>query len=167
MRLFAGLTRSDYQDALRALGRYLDARDATELRLVEREEGMLVQARLRAAPADGFQTWDFPDEDLLALLHAAYGLRGHGPQRGIGHLGMPYQELLRAVGRTMDRERWCDLRLLAEPRGVLVQVRGVEQKWRGFQTYRLAEGPLRALVGDAAVPSGQSAFGGPLLPPRA
>jgi len=161
MRLFEGLPHSDYQDILRALGRYLDARDATEVRLLEREEGLLVQARLRSAPA-GFQAWDFPDGDLLALLHAAYDLRGQGPQRGGGHLGLPYQDLLRAVGRVLDRERWCDLRLLAEPDGVLVQVRGVEHKWRGFATYRLTAAQVRALVADAPLPSGQGAFGHPL-----
>lgn len=164
MRLFDGLPRSDYQDLLRALGRYLDARSAVEVRLLEREAGMLVQARLSVAPTSGFHTWDFPDEDMMTLLHAAYDLRGHGQQRGIGHLGVSYQDLLRAVGRIMDRERWCGIRLLTEPRGMLIQVRGVEHKWRGFQTYRLSEEPLRALVADTAAPSGQSAFGQLLLP---
>jgi len=160
MRLFEGLSRSDYQDLLRALGRDLDARDAAEARLLEREEGLLVQARPRGAPA-GFQAWDFPDDALLALLHTAYALRGHGPQRGGGHLGIPYQDLLRAVGRVLDREGWCDLRLLTEPGGLLVQVRGVAHKWRGFVAYRLTGAALRALVADAAVPAGQSAFGVP------
>jgi len=162
MRLFVGLSHSDYQDALLAIGRYLDARDTAELRLLEREDGVLLQARLHDTPAAGFQAWEFPDEAVLALLHAAYELRGYGSQRGRGHLGLPYQELLRAVGRVMDRERRCDLRLLTEPHGVLIQVRSVEHRWRGFLTYRLAEEALRALLADAAIPPGQSAFGQPL-----
>ena len=165
MRLFAGLDRSDYQDALRALGRYLDAHGAVDARLAERADGVLLQARPRRAVHTGFQTWALGDEDVLALMRAAYGQRGLGAQGGPGHLGLPYQDLLRAVGQAMDRERWRDLRLLAEPGGVLVQVRGVEGRWRGFQSFRLGAGPLHALVADAPVPAGRSAFGTPLQSP--
>jgi hypothetical protein len=86
-------------------------------------------------------------------------------QGGPGHLGLPYQAILRAVGRAMDRERWRDLRLLAEPGGVLIQVRGAEARWRGFHAYRLEAAALRALVADADVPAGRCAFGEPLPSP--
>jgi hypothetical protein len=43
---------------------------------------VLLQARPRRAARVGFRTWALGDEDVLALMRAAYG------QRGLGHQGV-------------------------------------------------------------------------------
>lgn len=77
MRIFAGLPQTDYQDTLRAIGALLDDQGYHDLRLWEREDGLILQARVRAEGNAGhFQTYLLTDDDLRQLLTQAYGRRG-------------------------------------------------------------------------------------------
>jgi hypothetical protein len=167
MRLFDALGRSDYQDCLRALGRYLDSREARDIRLVERATGLLIQARLGTDPHGGFQAWQLSDEAVLDLMRTAYSLRGLGQQQRVatGDFRNSQQALLRAVGRVMDDEHWRELRLVAQPTGLLIQVLRASARWRGFHTYRIAATDLPALLDEVTPARGVSAFGEPLTAP--
>ncbi|MGN6813767.1 MAG: hypothetical protein ACTHMP_23095 [Thermomicrobiales bacterium] len=164
MRLFDALGRSDYQDCLRAVGRYLDSREAHDLRLVEQATGLLLQARLGANPRGGFQSWRLSDDAVLDLMRTAYSLRGLGESQRppTGDLGRTQQGLLRAVGRVMDDEHWRELRLVAQPTGLIIQVLRARARWRGFHTYRISADQLTALLESTPPPHGQSAFGEPI-----
>lgn len=161
MRLFAGLSHTDYQDLLRALGRYLDRLAIIDLRLIEQEDGMTIQSRPAADPTVGFQTKRVRDEDLLVLLRDAYQLRGTGRQAtdAMTRFGFAYQDLLRAIGRVLDAENLRDLRLVEQPAGLLIQVTQGGRLLRGFRTYRLHEEQVRTLVRDTTSQRGTSEFG--------
>lgn len=73
MQFFAGLDQTDYQDVLRALGYLCDARGWRNLRLVEHEDGLIVQFT-EGAGLD-FTLYLFTDDDLRDLLQEAYTRR--------------------------------------------------------------------------------------------
>jgi hypothetical protein len=145
MRLFEGLPQSDYQDLLRALGRDLDAGGARDLRLVETDTGLTVQLRRTADLAAGFLTRRYDDEELLALLQAAYARRGSGGLVAATHqpLGVRYQDGLRAIGLLADGAGLRNLRVVEQPGAILLQgtVGGVLR--RGYRTHRLTASQLR------------------------
>ncbi len=81
MKLFDGLSKTDYQDVLRALGRYIDLNNYIDIRIVETEEGVIFQGRPsprsgRVKPGPQFETFLITDDDLRALLQDAYDQRG-------------------------------------------------------------------------------------------
>lgn len=84
MKLFRGLERTDYQDILRAIGLLLDERHYRNFRLVEHEDGVIVQAM----PAPGgrlgahYETFLLTDDEIEKLLRRAYERRTAG--RSIG-----------------------------------------------------------------------------------
>ena len=43
MKLFAGLSRTDYEDVLRAVGALIDERSWSNISLMEVDEGLIVQ----------------------------------------------------------------------------------------------------------------------------
>jgi hypothetical protein len=161
MRLFDGLGRTDYQDLLRALGHELDAEGACDLRLIEREDGLMVQLRYLADLAAGFEAYHLSDDDLRALLQSAYARRGSGrqPARDGDYQGIHYQELLRAIGRVLDAEGLRDLRLIEQPAAVVLQVTRGGRLMRGFQTYRLTVERLQLLLQATSGPRATSTFG--------
>ncbi len=76
MKLFAGLSTTDYQDLLRAVGLLLDERCLRDIRLWEHEDRLVIQGRQRDEGKAGlFQTYMLTDEDLHALLQDAYRRR--------------------------------------------------------------------------------------------
>ena len=78
MEYFRGLERTDYQDVLRAVGLYLDEEGLRSVRILEVEEGLLVQG----VPADSSSAIPqvhsrvLRTEDLRRLMEAAYHRRG-------------------------------------------------------------------------------------------
>lgn len=76
MPLFAGLERTEYQDVLRAIGRLLDAEGFRTFRLIEQEDGVILQGMRHGHALRGFETYLLTEEDIQALLRDAYQLRG-------------------------------------------------------------------------------------------
>ncbi|HEY8447870.1 MAG TPA: hypothetical protein VIL01_12260 [Thermomicrobiales bacterium] len=74
MNLFAGLSQTDYQDLLRAVGALIDERGWRDIRIWEIEGGLAVQGRPGADT--GYETLLLSDDDLRALLEEAYRRRG-------------------------------------------------------------------------------------------
>jgi len=85
MKLFLGLDHSDYQDIFRAIGLYVDEHRYTNVRVLETEEGIVVQGvplRDDGALSEQHEAYLFTEEDLRALLQVAYQRRIHGQQAG-------------------------------------------------------------------------------------
>ncbi len=77
MKLFDGLSVSDYQDALRAVGLLIDAHGLRDIRIWEHENGVIVQGRNRdGIEGSVFETFLLTDEDLTNLLTGSYQRRG-------------------------------------------------------------------------------------------
>ena len=163
MTLFARLSRSDYQDVLRAVGRLIDDHQGREIRLVEQANGLVLQLRCD----DRRDTYLLSEEDLLALLREAYALRrpaspaapappGAVPvgQRLVLGRGQAlpaleratYQNRLRAVGRLLDEERLCTVRLVEQREGLRVQARHADRPRQGGLTALLRPEDLARLL---------------------
>ena len=85
MKLFAGLSRSDYQDLFRAVGALLDEQRLQDVRLWEQADGLLLQARrVDEGGADVYETFLLTDVDLLDLLNRSYRRRGLPERRLLG-----------------------------------------------------------------------------------
>ena len=76
MKLFEGLSRTDYQDLFRAIGLMIDQQELRDIRIWEHAGGMVIQG-CRAGEAT-YQSLTLNDEDLLAMLHESYSRRANG-----------------------------------------------------------------------------------------
>jgi hypothetical protein len=80
MKLFRGMDKTDYQDVLRAVGLLLDERGYRNFRLVEHDEGVVVQAMptVGGRLATHYETFLLGDDKLMELLNRAYQRREPG-----------------------------------------------------------------------------------------
>jgi hypothetical protein len=79
MNLFRGLTKTDYQDVLRAIGYLCDERGLRHVRMIEHEDGLLIQGLpiVNGQVGTVFETIRLTDHDLEALLRKAYHRRSN------------------------------------------------------------------------------------------
>ena len=73
MKLFNGISRTDYQDLFRAIGLMLDDKGLRDIRIWEHADGLIVQG-CRAGEST-FESTLLTDEDLSELLVESYGRR--------------------------------------------------------------------------------------------
>lgn len=81
MQMFRGLGSTDYQDLLRALGYFLDERGYRNVRVMEHEEGLMVQATpvVDGRPSLTYETFLLTDAAIQRMLQAAYQRRADAP----------------------------------------------------------------------------------------
>lgn len=82
MKLFHGLKHSDYQDVLRTIGMLIDERGYTDIRIIETEDGLVLQGRLDSRIQLGeaaFDTYLITDEDLRIMQQDASVRRNQRP----------------------------------------------------------------------------------------
>jgi len=66
-----------YSEILRLVGQYVERADLSEIRIVETEEGLILQGRvMRGERAGQVDTYQLTPEDISALLEDAYAQRG-------------------------------------------------------------------------------------------
>lgn len=102
MKLFSGLSRTDYQDVLRAVGLFLDENGYRNFRLVEDEDGIIIQVTPSAngRPAHHYETFLLSEEDIQQIMHGSYRRRGTGPLGQPGASLPAGRPLLRSQGPT-------------------------------------------------------------------
>jgi hypothetical protein len=82
MKLFRGMKRSDYQDVLRALGYFIDDHGYTDVRIIETDEGVVLQGRVAERHEIGESSYDtflITDEDVKVMVRDAFLRRGQKP----------------------------------------------------------------------------------------
>lgn len=82
MKLFHGLNRSDYQDVLRTIGLLIDERGYSDIRIIETEEGLVLQGRLETRNQVGesaFDTYLITEEDIRLMQQDASVRRNQKP----------------------------------------------------------------------------------------
>jgi hypothetical protein len=82
MKLFHGLKRSDYQDVLRALGHFIDSHGYTDVRIIETEDGLVLQGRVterREIGESSYDTYLITDDDIKGMVREAFLRRGQKP----------------------------------------------------------------------------------------
>ncbi len=67
MGLFADQQPTNYQDVLRAVGRLMDVEGFHQFRLIENEQGLILQMA-RANGQRGFETYLLTHEDIRTLV---------------------------------------------------------------------------------------------------
>jgi len=78
VKLFAGLSTTDYQDILRAVGLYVDEMGFHAIRILEVDDGIVIQglpSRDADRPGTTFETLLLTDDDLREILVQAYQRR--------------------------------------------------------------------------------------------
>ena len=82
MKLFRGMRRSDYQDVMRALGYFIDDHGYSDIRIVETEDGLVLQGRVadrREIGESSYDTFLITDEDIKVMVRDAFRRRGQKP----------------------------------------------------------------------------------------
>ena len=82
MKLFRGMKRSDYQDVLRALGYFIDDHGYTDVRIIETDDGVVLQGRVAERHEIGESSYDtflITDEDVKVMVRDAFMRRGQKP----------------------------------------------------------------------------------------
>jgi hypothetical protein len=78
-KLFQGMVKTDYQDVLRTIGHYIDEHGFTHVRLIETEDGLILQGKVSTGGARGEQkteTYLLTVQDVRELMREAYTRRG-------------------------------------------------------------------------------------------
>jgi hypothetical protein len=82
MKLFRGMKRSDYQDVLRALGYFIDDHGYTDVRIIETDDGLVLQGRVAERHEIGESSYDtflITDDDVKVMVRDAFMRRGQKP----------------------------------------------------------------------------------------
>ena len=82
MQFFSGLNKTDYQDVFRAIGLFADEQGWRSVRLMEVDDGILVQGMQTDSTGYlgvGFRSRLFSDDDIRQILVDAYRRRGVQP----------------------------------------------------------------------------------------
>jgi hypothetical protein len=82
MKLFRGMKRSDYQDVLRALGYFIDDHGYTDVRIIETDDGLVLQGRVaerREIGESSYDTFLITDDDVKVMVRDAFQRRGQKP----------------------------------------------------------------------------------------
>ncbi|HEU5086044.1 MAG TPA: hypothetical protein VFT99_01320 [Roseiflexaceae bacterium] len=82
MKLFSGMSRTDYQDVMRAIGYFIDERGYTDVRIIEIDDGLVVQGRVtdrKELGAASFDTYLITDEDLKVMVRDSFRRREQKP----------------------------------------------------------------------------------------
>ena len=82
MKLFRGMKSSDYQDVLRALGYFIDDHGYTDVRIIETDDGVVLQGRVAERSEIGESSYDtflITDEDIKVMVRDAFLRRGQKP----------------------------------------------------------------------------------------
>jgi hypothetical protein len=116
--------RVKYEQALRVIGRYLDAEPTYHLSVVEVPDGFTVESRSSRFKSDGRTvqfTWDRLN-DLLVYHTAGRGLsRRHHRHRGIwADFPNGHEDFFRALGFQFDSEGATNVSVDEVPEGVTV-----------------------------------------------
>lgn len=82
MKLFRGMKRSDYQDVLRAVGSFIDEHGYSDVRIIETDDGLVIQGRVidrREIGESSFDTYLITDDDIKVMVRDAFQRRGQRP----------------------------------------------------------------------------------------
>jgi len=78
-KLFSGINRTDYQDVLRTIGHYIDQHGFSGIRLLETDDGLILQGKVATGKPRGekkTETYLLTIRDIKDLMREAYTRRG-------------------------------------------------------------------------------------------
>jgi hypothetical protein len=81
-KLFQGMPKTDYQDVLRTVGHYIDEHGLSDVRIIETQDGLILQGKTSTGGARGekkTETYLLTLQDVKDLVREAYTRRGTTP----------------------------------------------------------------------------------------
>jgi hypothetical protein len=72
-----GTTALRYSEILRLIGQYIERSNLGEIRILETDEGLILQGTIIAGPKEGErETYQLTPEDISSLMDDAHAMRG-------------------------------------------------------------------------------------------
>lgn len=134
MRIYEGSPRQDWEEVLRAIGRFVDTERLKEVLLVELDGGFLLQGlalQNGGQDSDSFgsltkRTYELTDDQVAQLMDEASADRG-SVEGGEAHLGIDnyYEQALRVVGAYVDAQHARDLFFLEQDGSFVLRILSV------------------------------------------
>jgi hypothetical protein len=151
-----GKDAMSYEEALRVIGRHLDAEPTYDVTIAELDDGFTVRYRPAVHRADEFInhfTWERL-RDLVVFFSSGRGLvRKRGRYQGIwATLPHGHQGFLRALGNRLDGDQACCLHLEEVPGGVEVSYMRPDLQDRGDMEqiqYLVSEAEIKSMQDSA------------------
>jgi hypothetical protein len=131
MRIYDGSPRQDWEEVLRAIGRFVDQEQLKELLFVELEGGFLLQGL--ALPKGGHdsdtmgtltkRTYELTDEQVAQLMDDSSAHRGTAEaDQPEASLTTYYEHAMRVVGGWVDGQRTRDLFFLEQDGSFVIRM---------------------------------------------
>jgi len=123
----SGRYRIEYEDALRAIGHYLDVNLYRNVSIIELTEGLLAKGTAMRSAHRAVRlysrTYLFKNDEIERILEDAYSRRGRGLATlpDAARVTLSNQDMLRVVGRVVDEEKWHDIVATQVPDGVRIK----------------------------------------------
>ena len=129
MRIYDGSPRQDFEEVLRSIGAFLDARGMRDILLLEVPDGFVVQGLVTAGASSGVwsdtvgtvskETLSFLDDDIAKFMEEAAARRGQG---AAGARPDSHEHALRVVGRWIDEQKPRDVFLFEQDGAYVVRI---------------------------------------------
>src|SRR4051794_35565447 len=130
MRIYDGSPRQDFEEVLRSIGAFLDARGMKDILIAEVPDGFIAQGLVTAGGSPSAwsdtlgtvskETLTFPDDDNAKFMEGGTSRPGegtpHGKDAGIHERG------LRVIGRWMDEQKPRDVFLFEQDGAYVVRL---------------------------------------------
>ena len=128
MRIYEGSPRRGFEEVLRSVGAYLDARGMRDILILEVPDGFVVQGHVSGTAgqwSDAIgsitkETLTFVDDDIARFLDEARSHRGTGDPAG--STAGSHERALRVIGHWMDEMKPRDIFLLEQDGSYIIRV---------------------------------------------
>lgn len=172
MRIYEGSPRQDWEEVLRSIGGFLDARGMRDILLVEAPDGFIVQGLVLVGASSGTwsesmgqvekETLTFLDDDIAKFMDDSIAKRGQGAASPPPASGT-YERALRVIGRYVDEQRPRDVFLFEQDGAFVVRLHRAGQTGARHVLAEFTREDVDVLVADApqmrrpAAPDGAAA----------
>lgn len=157
MRIYDGSPRQDFEEVLRSIGAFLDARGMKDILLAEVPDGFIVQGLVTAGSSAGAwsdtigtvtkETLTFLDDDIAKFMDEGLTRRGRGAPDG-PNAGV-HERALRVIGHWMDQQHPRDIFLFEQEGAYVVRLHIAGQAGSHHTLAEFTRDDIQGLVASA------------------
>ncbi|HEX5825957.1 MAG TPA: hypothetical protein VFY23_00425 [Candidatus Limnocylindrales bacterium] len=165
MRIYDGSPRQDFEEVLRSIGAFLDARGMKDILLAEVPDGFIVQGLVTAGSTSGAwsdtigtvtkETLSFLDDDIAKFMDEGVARRGRGAPEG-PNAGV-HERALRVIGHWMDGQHPRDVFLFEQDGAYVVRLHIAGQAGSHHMLAEFTRDDVQGLVASAPSQRGRPA----------
>jgi hypothetical protein len=160
MRIYDGSPRQDWEEVLRSIGGFLDARNMRDILLVEAPDGFIVQGLVLIGSSSGAwsdsmgqiekETLTFLDDDIARFMEEALARRHtDGTAAAVTPVTGAYERALRVIGRYIDEQKPKDVFLFEQEGAFVVRLHKVGHAGPRHELAEFTREDIDLLVADA------------------